>query len=195
MEIGLQGNKNTNIIRHYETDGRRQKIINEYEDFFKNKHTIKDLTIDIQLKTDTKPIQQKVRPVPMHFQETVKHELEKLIEKGHLEKADKTTENCFIITTKKDKSVKIALDSRKLSEACVKRKAAMPNMEELISKISVEITLNNAEIWMSKIDLDYACGQAKQSKEAAKHWVFSIIGGDFTETSLPFQKSLLWAFR
>ena len=96
LEIGLQGNKNTNIIRHIETDGRRQKIINEYEDLFKNNHTIKDLTIDIQLKKDTKPIQQKGRPVPIHFQKTVKHELQKLIEKGHLEKADKTTENCFI---------------------------------------------------------------------------------------------------
>ena len=33
---------------------------------------------------------------------------------------------------------------------------------------------------MSKIDLNYAYGQAKLSKEAAKHCVFSIIGGDFT---------------
>ena len=127
--------------------GRRKKIINEYEDLFKNNHTIKDLTIDIQLKKDTKPIQQKGRPVPIHFQKTVKQELEKLIEKGHLEKADKTTENCFfspaVITIKKDKSVKIALDSRKLNEACIKRKAAMPNMEELICKISAEITKSN----------------------------------------------------
>ena len=48
LETGLQGNKHTNTIRHIETDGRRQKIINEYEDLFKNNHTIKDLTIDIQ---------------------------------------------------------------------------------------------------------------------------------------------------
>ena len=67
LEIGLQGNKNTNIIRHIETDGRRQKIINEYEDLFKNNHTIKDLTTDMQLKKYTKPIQQKGRPVPIHF--------------------------------------------------------------------------------------------------------------------------------
>ena len=33
---------------------------------------------------------------------------------------------------------------------------------------------------MSKIDLDYAYGQVTLSKEAAKHCVFSIIGGDFT---------------
>ena len=56
----------------------------------------------------------------------------------------------------------------------------MPNMEELISKISAEITKNNGEIWMSKIDLDYAYGQVTLSKEASKHCVFSIIRGDFT---------------
>ena len=33
---------------------------------------------------------------------------------------------------------------------------------------------------MSKIDLDYAYGQAKLSKEASRHCVFSIIAGDFT---------------
>ena len=60
------------------------------------------------------------------------------------------------------------------------RKAAMPNMEELISKKMAEITKNNGENWMSKIDLDYAYGQAKLSKEAAKHRVFSITGGNFT---------------
>ena len=34
---------------------------------------------------------------------------------------------------------------------------------------------------MSKIDLDYAYGRAKLSKEASSHCVFSIIAGDFTD--------------
>ena len=184
LETGLQGGKKTKVIRHVEGDESRKKIISEHEDLFENNHTIKDLTIDIQLKKDIKPIQQKGRPVPIHFQKNVREELEKLIKSGHIEKADETTENCFIspavITIKKDKSVKIALDSRKLNEACIKRKAAMPNTEELISKISAKILNGEGEIWMSKIDLDYAYGQASLSKEAAKHCVFSIIGGDFT---------------
>ena len=184
LEIGLQGNLETNIIRNITASEKGEKLFKEFENFFKNNHTIKDLTIDIQLKKDTKPIQQKGRPVPIHFQNIVKNELKKLIEKGHLEKADKTTENCFVssavITIKKDKSVKIALDSRKLNESCIKRKATMPNKEELISRISAKITKNNGEIWMSKIDLDYAYGQAKLSPEASRHCVFSIIGGDCT---------------
>ena len=56
----------------------------------------------------------------------------------------------------------------------------MPNMKELVSKTSAKITDGEGEIWMSKIDLDYAYGQAKLSEEAAKDCVFSIIGGDFT---------------
>ena len=67
--------------------------MDEHEDLFKTNHTIKDLTIDIQLKKEVKPIQQKGRPVTIHFQKNVREEIEKLSEKGHLEKVDKTTEN------------------------------------------------------------------------------------------------------
>ena len=107
LEIGLQGSKKTNVIRYREEEERKNKIIDEHEDLFKSNHTIKDLTIDIQLKKDVKPIQQKGRPVHIHFQKNVREELEKLIGKGHLEKADKTTENCFlspaVITIKNNK--------------------------------------------------------------------------------------------
>ena len=64
----------------------------------------------------------------------------------------------------------------------------MPKMEELTSKISAEVTKSNRDIRMSKIDIDYAYGQAKFSKEASKHCVFSLIGGDFT-SHYRFKKS------
>ena len=105
LEIGLQGSRETNIIRNISTNGRGERIFEDFEKLFKSNHTIKDLTIEIQLKKDAKPIQQKGRPVPIHFQRIVKNELNKLIEKGHLKKADKTTDNCFVspavITIKK----------------------------------------------------------------------------------------------
>ena len=62
-------------------------------------------------------------------------ELKRLLKHGYVEKAREVTEDCFVspavITVKKDKSVKIALDSRKPIEKTIK-KAQMPNMEELI---------------------------------------------------------------
>ena len=60
------------------------------------------------------------------------------------ERATEINEDCFVsptvITVKKDNSIKIALESRKLNEATIKRKAQMPNMEELISRISRKIS-------------------------------------------------------
>ena len=99
----------------------------------------------IHVNEDAKLIQQKVRPEPIHLQDRAAEEIGRLIKNSYLERATKITEVCFVspavITVKKDKSVKkIALDSRKLNEATIKRKAQMPNMEGIISRISRKIS-------------------------------------------------------
>ena len=139
----------------------------------------------IQLKEDAKLIQQKSRHIPIHLQQSVGNEIEKLIKQGHIEKANNIDENCFVslavITVKKDKSVKIALDSRKLIEIAVKRKTQMPNMKELISSIPRKIADGPAdEIWISKFDLDYAYCQLILSREARNLCIFAVTGGNFT---------------
>ena len=57
----------------------------------------------------------------------------------------------------------------------------MPNMEELLNQISVENTRDRTkELIISKIDLDYAYGQMKLSKETSRQCVFAITGGNFS---------------
>ena len=51
----------------------------------------------MEFKKDIKPIQRKARLVPIQFQGIVPRELEKLIEKGHMEKADETTKNGYVL--------------------------------------------------------------------------------------------------
>ena len=55
------------------------------------------------------------------------------MKQGHIKTANNIDENCFVspvvITVKKDESAKIALDSRKVNEITIKRKALMPNMK------------------------------------------------------------------
>ena len=94
-------------------------------------------------------------------------------------------EDCFVspvvITVKSDISVKIALDSRKLNDSCVKMRPHMPNMEELLNQISVEITRDRTtQIFMYKIDLYYAYGQMKLSEETSRQCVFALTGGKFS---------------
>ena len=57
----------------------------------------------------------------------------------------------------------------------------MPNMEELLNQISMEITRDRtAQLFMSKIDLDYAYGQMKLSEETSRQCVFALTGGNFS---------------
>ena len=143
------------------------------------------MEVKIQLNEDVEVIQQKGRPIPIHLQQSLRKEIEKLIKQGHTDKANNIDENCFVspavITVKKDKLIKIALDSRNLSEITVKRKTQMPNMEELISRISRKLADGPAdEIWISKFDLDYAYGQLLLSREARNLCIFAVTGGNLT---------------
>ena len=57
----------------------------------------------------------------------------------------------------------------------------MPNMEILVNQISVEITRDRAaQLFMSKIDLDYAYEQRKLSEETSRQCVFALTGGNFS---------------
>ena len=82
-----------------------------------------------------------------------------------------------MITVKKDKTVKIVLDARKLNYSCEKKRPHMPNMEKLLNQISAELSRNNHDpIWISVIDLDYAYGQMKLAPETSKHCNFAVTG-------------------
>ena len=189
--LGMDWMKKFNLtIRNIQTDENNQSekkpVIEKFSDLFKNNTTIKDAEINIQLKPGHYPVKQKARPIPLNLQEKVGKEPENLMKTGHLEKVKHVDEDCFVspvvITVKNDKSVKIALDSRKLNDSCIKIRPHMPNMEELLNQISVEITRNRTkEMNISKIDLDYAYGQKKLSKETSRQCVFAITGGNFSK--------------
>ena len=105
---------------------------------------------------------------------------------GHLEKVKHVDEDCFVspvvITVKTDKSVKIALISKKLNHSCIKIRPHMPNKEELLHRISVEITRDRTKkVMISKMDLDNAYGQMKLSMGTSRQCVFAITGGKFSE--------------
>ena len=133
----------------------------------------------INLKEEVQITQQKERPTPIHLQDQVARELKRLKENGYLKSATEITEDCFVslavITVKKDKSTKIALDSRKLNEVTIKRKEQMPNMEELYSRISSKIS-NKEEggTLATKLDFDYACGQIKLDEKTRNICIFTV---------------------
>ena len=65
-----------------------------------------------------------------------------------------------VITVKRDKSVKIALDARALNNELIKDKYQMPNLEHLVDMVA-EQTDNSAsgQAWYTSLDMRYAYGQ------------------------------------
>ena len=63
----------------HNNQSEREKIFNKFPDLFENNETINDTEIKIQLKPGHYPVKEKARPITLHLQEDVGHELEKLI--------------------------------------------------------------------------------------------------------------------
>ena len=126
VKINLSSNNEAIQIHNIKQDNmdkKKLKLQNDFKDLFYNNKEIKNLSVKIQLKEGAQRIQQKGRPIPIHLQDQVALELKRIIKHGYLERATEITEDCFVslavITVKKDKSKKIALDSRKLNEVTI----------------------------------------------------------------------------
>ena len=185
--LKITTNSNTEAIKIHNkrTDQNEKRILklkNEFKDLFYNNTEIKDTVVKINLKENANLIQQKGKPIPIYLQDQVAEELKRLTKKGYLERATEINEDCFVslavITVNKDKSIKIALDSSKLNEATIKRKAQMHILEELISKISRKISEEKeGEIHIAKLDFDYAYEQRRLDEQARNLciWLDDII--------------------
>ena len=141
------------------------------------------------MKKDKTPSQHKGRRVPLHLIEKVEHELQKLIEDNQIICLDKCPDDLFIspvaITVKKDKSIKIALDSKELNKAIHKNKYQMQSIDHLTDSLAMHIASNKNKEgpwWFSNIDLKYAYSQIPLDSSISEHCNFNIIGGKATGT-------------
>ena len=135
------------------------------------------------------PSHQKGRRVPSNLLDKVSDELKKLSEQRYIEKlqefSDKNFISLIVITVKKDKSVKLALDSKVLNKAShIINKYQMPNIDSIIDSISQHINDSNQgdNVYLSTIDLKYAYSQLNLQPDTARHCNFNIICGDATGT-------------
>ena len=164
-----------------ELNNQSNDIHTKFNKFFETNHTIENVEVKIQTKPGCYPIQQKTRPIPYHLQKDVKTELDRIIKSGHLGRSETIEEDCFVspvvTTVKNEKTVKIALDARKLKERCVKKRPHIQNMDELLNQISAELSRNDhGPIWISVTDLNYAYGQMRLAPETSKHCNFKVTG-------------------
>ena len=106
--------------------------------------------------------QQKGRKIPIQLQNQVDNEIGMLLKEGHIEKNDNFQDYVFIqptvITVRKDKFVKIALDARALNQSIAEDKYQMPNLDNLIDMIAEKLDKKEGEAWYSPVGMTYAYG-------------------------------------
>ena len=151
-------------------------------------------TIKIDIKEDAKTNQQKGRRVPLQLRNAVDVEFKNLLEAGHIKKTDEVIDEkviqTVVTTANEDRSVKIALDARLLSNAILKNKCQMPNLESLMEKVTEIVNAaKEDEVFFSSLDMQYAYGQIVLHPETAKHCNFQrgrinflFIGGESTSS-------------
>ena len=140
-------------------------------------------------KENFTPIQHKGRRVPLHLLERVEQELEKLIEDKQIIRLENCSDEYFIspvvITVKKDKSIKIALDYKELNDAIHRNKYQLQSIDNLIDAAANYISEWSTEqgtLYFSKIDLKYVYSQIPLDTQLQKHCNFNILGGKATGT-------------
>ena len=132
--------------------------------------------------------QQKRRRVPINLQPLVNSELKKLLDEKHIIKLNSCSDKNFIspivITVKRDKTVKLALDSKILIKYIHKNKYQMPNIDNLIDTIqqNLDTTASQETTYISTLDLKYAYSQLNLDPETPRDCNFNIISGEGTST-------------
>ena len=128
------------------------------------------------------------RGVPIDHQPLVNEQLKKLLAEKHIIKlnscSDKNFISLIVITVKRDKTVKLALNSKLLNKSNHKMKYQMPNSDNLIDTIRQNLNTNASHetAYVSNLDLKYAYSQLNLDPETAKHCNFNIVSSEGTGT-------------
>ena len=149
--------KSINSVTSLDIDNEIDMISKTFKQLFLRIGKIKNQTKITHFHEPLKPNQLKGRRVPLHLLDSVKSELYRLKSKGHITKLKNCDKDRFIIpiviTCKKDKSIKLALDSKFINKQIYKNKYQMPNIHELVDTVAAQISNNSGgEVWFTNLD-------------------------------------------
>ena len=112
-------NKTINPDNWNDQQNEQSKIKQKFKELFERQGKLNRHKVRNEFEQNAKITQQKGRRVPIQIQDAVQAEVDRLLEESHIEKVNEVTDKQVIqpvvITVKKDKSVKIALDARALN--------------------------------------------------------------------------------
>ena len=116
----------------------KTKIL-EYQDVFKSPEGKLGRThlVEHEIHTkDARPVKQPMRRIPIHQQDAVDKELDKMIDEGIIEESNSPWSSPLVIVKKKCGAIRICSDMRVLNDLTVKDAYPIPNTSECLESLS-----------------------------------------------------------
>lgn len=129
--------------------------------------------------TDDTPYMQKGWPVPLAYQEAVRREIEQMIDYGIIERANTPYINPLVPVIKKNKSVRLCLDARRINNVTVPDYDGPSPINEILAKCG------NIHI-MSTIDLTSSFWQVPLRQDCRNYTGFMYEGRCYRFAVTPF---------
>lgn len=96
--------------------------------------------------SDNTPFKHRARPIHPHHVDAVKKHLQELLDSGVIRESESPFASPIVVVRKKDGSVRLCIDFRRLNLQTIKDAYALPNLEEVFSHLT-------GSKWFSVLDL------------------------------------------
>lgn len=99
--------------------------------------TIKDIVIDIPIKTDVVPVIQPYRRIPIALEKLVDNKLDELLSQGVIEKVNEPSKWVSpVVVVPKGEDVRICVDMRRANEAVERENHPLPTIEDFLPDLA-----------------------------------------------------------
>jgi hypothetical protein len=124
------------------------------------------------------PIKQRARPIPYHYQQEFKRLITEMIKSGMIRESESPWCSPVHLVKKKDGSLRITVDYRKLNDVTTKDSYPIPRIDDMLNKLA------KAKIFTT---LDLASGyyQVEMEEASKKYTAFSCDMGLFEYNVMP----------
>ena len=134
-------------------------------------------TFDITLKPGAKPIAQRPYRQSPKEKEIVKKEIDKMLELGLIQPCQSSWSSPIVLVPKKDGTMRLTIDYRKLNSVTEKREMQMVNLEEVLN------SLGKAS-WFALADANKGYLQIPCTERASKYCSFVSPNGSFSPSCM-----------
>ncbi|XP_071490086.1 uncharacterized protein [Diadema antillarum] len=169
-------------IPDYLSDAQTKQVtdlVGEYSDILSDKPGRTDVVRHDLITTNDRPIRQRAYRLPHALKDTVKKELDEMLDAGIISPSDSPYASPLVIVRKKDDTLRLCVDYRKLNQVTEFDAYPMPNIEAIIDE------LGKAK-FMTTIDLTKGYWQVPLTDNAKRKSAFITPFGLFQFNVMPF---------